>query len=90
VKTLSGEAALVYILAESGVRGFLTSGSIQRNASGTLDVFDADGRWFEYLSGKRLRSWCLVGLDGKPIAEWNNILPEDVHKITEQYGDGLA
>lgn len=79
--TLSDEAVLVYILAESGVRGHRTSGGIQRNASGTLDVFDPDGQRFEYLSGGRLRSWCVVGLDGGPIDGWENILPEDIRRL---------
>ncbi len=80
---LSDEAALVYILAESGVRGTLTSGRIERNPSGTLEVFDARGERFDYLSGDRLRSWCLVGPDGKPVDGWKEILPEDLHRIGE-------
>ena len=81
VIVLSDEAALVYVLAESGVRGKLTSGRIERNPSGALDVFDARGDWFEYLSGEKLRSWCVVGPEGKPIDGWGEILPEDLPKI---------
>jgi len=78
---LSEEALLLYILTESGVRGHLTSGRIERSPTGTLDVFNARGEWFEYLSGQRLRSWCVVGIEGKPIDGWGKILPEDLPKI---------
>jgi hypothetical protein len=74
---LSDEAVLVYILAESGVRGRLTSGRIERGPRGTLDVFDAHGERFEYLSGHRLKSWCVVGQEEKPIDGWREVLPED-------------
>jgi len=72
---------LVYILAESGVRGHLTTGRIERDSSGAVHVFDAHGERFEYLSGERLRSWCVVGPEGKPIGGWGEILPEDLPRI---------
>ena len=78
---LSDQACLVYVLAESGVRGKLTSGRIERNPSGGLDVFDQHGDKFDYLSGDRLRSWCVVGVEGKPIDGWGEILPQDLPKI---------
>ena len=78
---LSAEVALVYILAATGVRGQLTSGRIERNPSGRLDVFDARGEWFEYLSGERLRSWCVVGPDCQPMDGWREILPKDLLTI---------
>ncbi len=78
---LSAEVMLVYILADSGVRGHLTSGRIERNPCGKLIVFDAHGERFEYLSGNRLRSWCVIGCDGQPIDGWREILPEDLPKI---------
>ena len=31
----------------------------------------------------RMRSWCLVGPDGKPVDGWKEILPEDLHRITK-------
>jgi len=80
---LSDESVLVYILAESGVRGRLTSGRITRNPSGKLIVFDTQGVWFEYLSGDRLRSWCLMGPEGKPIDGWREILPGDLPQFGE-------
>jgi hypothetical protein len=81
VTVLSDEVALVYILAETGVRGKLTSGAIERVADGSLNVFDARGNPFEYLSGKRIRSWCLVNGEGKPLDGWRLILPEDAPRI---------
>jgi hypothetical protein len=78
---LSDEAVFVYILAESGVKGHLTSGRIERNPAGKLMVFDARGERFEYLTGDRLRSWCVLGPEGKPVDGWQEILPEDRLKI---------
>ena len=77
---LSDEAVLVYVL-ESGVRGHLSSGRIERHSSGKLHVFDTKGGCFEYLSGERLRSWCVVGPLGRPIDGWREVLPEDLPKI---------
>jgi hypothetical protein len=75
---LSDEAVLVYFLAESGVKGRLSSGRIERRPSGGLDVFDARGEPFEYLSGGRIRSWCVLDPKGMPIAGWQEIQPEDL------------
>ena len=80
---LSDEAVFVYILAESGVKGHLTSGRIERNPTGKLMVFDAHGERFEYLTGDRLRSWCVLGPEGKPMDGWQAILPQDLLKIVE-------
>jgi hypothetical protein len=44
---LSDEAVLAYVLAESGVKGRLTAGRIERDSSGLLTVFDARGALFE-------------------------------------------
>lgn len=78
---LSEEMILVYVLRQSGTRGRLVSGRVQRSDSGGLDVFDAAGRYFEYLSGDRIRSWCVFGPDGKPVEGWSEIRQEDVSKI---------
>ena len=78
---LSDEAVLVYILAESGVKGQLASGRIERNPTGKLTVFDAHGERFDYLSGNRLRSWAVVGPQGQPIDGWQEILPEDLARF---------
>lgn len=78
---LSDDAVLVYILAETGVRGHLTAGRIERRPDGTLDVYDARGKRFDYLSGNRLRSWCVVDATGKPIDGWREILPKDLPRL---------
>jgi len=78
---LSDDAVLIYVLKESGVRGHLTTGSLERRAGGALDVFDARGDRIEYLSGKRIRSWCVVDGEGQPLDGWREILPEDLSKI---------
>jgi hypothetical protein len=78
---LSPEVVLVYVLAESGVSGHLSSGRIERRPCGSLDVFDARGERFDYLSGNRLRSWCVIGPEGEPLDGWREILPEDLPKI---------
>jgi hypothetical protein len=81
VAVLSDEAVLVYVLAESGVRGHLTSGRVERCPDGTLDVFDAQGNRIDYISGNRLRSWCVLDTHEKPINGWREILPEDLPRI---------
>jgi hypothetical protein len=78
---LSDEVCLVYVLAETGVRGKLTSGRIERDPSGALVIFDAHGERFEYLSGSKLQSWCVVGPNGEPVDGWREILAEDLLKI---------
>jgi hypothetical protein len=78
---LSDEVSLLYVLAESGVRGKLTSGLIERNPSGALVVYDTHGERFEYLSGPKLQSWCVVGPEGEPIVGWQEILPGDLPKL---------
>lgn len=75
---LSEGVCLVYVLAESGVRGHLTSGRIERQSSDKLTVFDVRGDRIEYLSGERIGSWCVVGPDGKPVDGWKQILPQDL------------
>lgn len=77
---LSDEAVLFYVLHHSGVMGHLTSGSLEQT-TGNLDVFDAYGNRIEYLSGRRLRSWRVLGRDGQTIEGWSKILEEDLHKI---------
>jgi len=78
---LSDEAVLVYVLAESGVRGHLSSGRIRRGLARTLDVFDALGNRIDYLSGNRLRSWCVVNAAGRHVDGWGEILPEDLPRM---------
>lgn len=79
--TLSAETSLVYVLHESGCRGRLTAGRIERTRSGALDVFDEHGERVGYLSGIALRSWCVMDAAGVPIADWSEIMPEDVATV---------
>jgi hypothetical protein len=79
---LSESTVLVYILAESGVRGRLTSGRIERAAAGTLDVFDPRGSRIDYLSGQRLRSWWVIDSRGQPLGGWTEVLPEDLPRMS--------
>jgi hypothetical protein len=79
--SLSDEIVLVYVLRESGTRGRLTSGRLERTDSSTLDVFDRYGSQLEYLSGDRLRSWCVFAADGMPIVGWRRVSAEDLSKI---------
>jgi len=81
VIVLSDETVFVYILAGSGCRGQLSAGRIERDASGTVQVFDGRGDRFEYLSRERLRSWCVQGLDGMPVDGWREILSEDLPRF---------
>jgi len=78
---LSESAVLVYVLKTSGVRGHLMSGRIERRGPGALDVFNARGDPLEYLSGKRIRSWCIVDARGQALDGWQEILQEDLPKI---------
>lgn len=78
---LSDDAVLVYVLAESGVRGRLNSGSIERGSGGTIEVFDVFGKRFDYISGNRLRSWCVMDAQGKTLDGWREILPQDLPKF---------
>lgn len=78
---LSENAFLVYILADTGVRGQLKTGWIERGPDGTLNVYDARGTRFDYLSGNRLRSWCLVNGQGKPMDGWQETRPEDLPRM---------
>jgi hypothetical protein len=78
---LSDEAILVYVLRDSGLRGQLMAGRVERTESGQLSVFDGFGSPFAYLSGGRIRSWCIFGRDGTPMEEWREVQSEDLSKI---------
>ena len=84
VTALSDNAVLIYILAETGVRGQLNSGWIERGLDGTLNVYDARGTRFDYLSGNRVRSWCVVNRKGEPIEGWREVVAEDLPRFGQQ------
>ena len=74
---LSRNCVLIFVLRQSGCVGRLASGRIERLEAGGLNVYDASGALNEYLSGSNLRSWCVFGPDGSPIAGWMDMLLED-------------
>ena len=73
---LSDQAALIFVLY-SGVLGRLTAGRVERNGKSGLDVYTPYGKLNGYISGARLRSWCIAGPTGKALPSWSEILPED-------------
>jgi hypothetical protein len=78
---LSYNAVLVYVL-HNGVAGRLASGRIERADNG-LAVYTGPGMTLnEYISGPKIRSWCVLGLSGQPLAGWIHVLPEDQHKVS--------
>jgi hypothetical protein len=72
---LSYSAVLLFVL-QSGCPGRLAAGRVERDGD-EIRVYDAHGNANEYISGSRLRSWCIVGLDGEPLPGWCSILSED-------------
>ncbi len=74
---LSHDAILVFVLW-NGCLGKLRNGRIERSGPRHLDVYSPDRDTLnEYVSGPKLRSWCVVNLDGIPIGDWYCIAPED-------------
>ena len=72
--TLSQTAVLVFVLRRTGVLGELRSGRIERDASIGLAVYNGStGEINGYISGSNLRSWCVLGIDGKPMPGWQHI-----------------
>ena len=79
---LSGTAMLVFVLRHSGCVGRLTSGRIERVGPAEHNVYTQPGGAInDYISGSNLRSWCVLGPDGKPLPGWHEIGPEDGPRI---------
>ena len=77
---LSYDAVLVYVL-NKGVAGRLGRGRIERHNT-SLAVYTGPGMTLnEYISGPQIRSWCVVGPNGQPLADWHHVLPEDHQKV---------
>jgi hypothetical protein len=74
--TLSDDCVLFFVLRQSGVVGHLTSGRVEQEGEG-LAVYDYFGNLNEYISGTRMRSWCVVRAR-RHVPEWSQIMPEDV------------
>ena len=77
--TLSIDCTLYYVLRHSGFAGHLSSGRVEKEVE-CLRVYDAYGKLNEYISGHRLRSWCLVRA-GHRVPEWTSIMPEDAGRL---------
>jgi hypothetical protein len=73
---LSLESVLVYVMRHSGCVGRLSAGRVERHGA-HLKVFGADGEPLHYISGEKLRSWCIYGRHGAPISGWSAVDPED-------------
>jgi hypothetical protein len=84
---LSESAALVYVL-HTGVLGRLTTGSISRDYDAGLSVYDSRGARVDYISGFKLRSWCVVMPDGSGVAPWCSVAPEDEARIAGMRAHG--
>ena len=80
---LSYDAMLVYVL-HSGCVGHLTTGRVEQSADEGLQVYSPFvSEINEYISGSRLRSWCVMGRDGKALPGWCSVRPEDQHLLDE-------
>ncbi|HEY6306442.1 MAG TPA: hypothetical protein VIY49_02215 [Bryobacteraceae bacterium] len=85
---LSFECVLIYVLRHSGCAGRLQQGSVERYGSAELNVYDSRGRFMEYISGSKMRSWCLFQANDAPIKGWCYIHPEDRLVIREFFAYG--
>jgi hypothetical protein len=74
---LSYDAVLVFVL-QSGCVGRLTFGRVERNDAEGLKVYSPYPHAVNhYISGSRVRSWCVIGPDGKHLSDWHSVRPED-------------
>jgi hypothetical protein len=75
-------SVLVFVMRHSGVVGELRSGRIERNSDAGLNVFTGPiGELNDYILGTNLRSWCVLGIDGKPLPGWHSIEAEDYSRM---------
>lgn len=80
---LSRQWVLVFILRDSGCAGRLEHGRIERHPIAGLNVYDAKDALNEYISGARMRSWCVFGPDGTPATGWCHIHPDDAMRLNK-------
>lgn len=78
---LSFDCGLVYVLRSSGCMGRLFEGRVERHPTSGLNVYNIAGTLVTYISGERMRSWCLFSLCGVPIYGWCEVHPEDAQTI---------
>jgi hypothetical protein len=81
---LSFECVLIYVLEYSRCAGRLRHGRVERHGSTDLNVYDGMGQLIEYISGGRIRSWCLFQANNAPIKDWCHIHPDDGSVIHER------
>ncbi len=86
--TLSAKCVLVYVLRKSGCAGRLNLGRVERHGSSGVNVYDRLGNLIEYISGDRVRSWCLFGGSGVPLENWSHVVPDDASAIRTQFSAG--
>ncbi len=78
---LSYDAVLVYVL-HSGCVGRLTFGRVEQSDAKNSRVYSPDLKTMnDYISGTRLRSWCVIGPDLKPHPGWHSVRPEDHERV---------
>jgi hypothetical protein len=78
---LSHDAILIFVLC-NGRTGRLRYGRVERNGPTQLDVYSLHCDTLnEYLSGSKLRSWCIVTMEGLPIDDWFSIALEDQSRM---------
>ena len=79
---LSVGLVMIYVLRRSGCVGRLTSGRIEHDGSGGLNVYDErTGELIEYFSGTNIRSWCVFGPEGQRVEGWCEGSEEDLQRI---------
>jgi hypothetical protein len=78
---LSHDAILVFVL-RNGCAGRLRQGRVERSGSTELLVYSPHREMLnEYVSGSKLRSWCIMTMEGWPIGDWYSIAPEDEARL---------
>jgi len=78
---LSYDAILVFVLW-NGCGGRLRHGRVERKGHTHLDVYSPRRETLnDYVSGSKLRSWCIITMEGEPIGDWFSIAPEDHAKL---------
>ena len=81
---LSLDRSLKFVLM-TGVQGRITQGSVSRSGEKRIDVYDQYGRLMAYISGDRVRSWCVFNVNDEPIIGWHEIEPQDAELMGRGY-----
>ena len=81
---LSNGFVMIFVLRNSGCRGRISAGRVERTGSGELNCYDQYGILDAYFSGTNIRSWCVLGPDGQAVDGWCKVTPGDSQKIFPQ------